>query len=83
MVSDVGTIDGPYSYLLASSADLGPSHRADTQLTAMLHESGRPDALYGWANDNGLSVRWSVGEDWAIVEGCRGAGGQRIRRGRA
>ena len=32
-----GTIAGPYSYLLASSTDLGPSHRANTQLTAALH----------------------------------------------
>ncbi len=70
VLSNAGAIGGPYSYLLASSADLGPSHRPDTQLTAMLHESGRPDALYGWARDNGLAVRWSVGEDWAIVEGA-------------
>ncbi len=65
-----GTISGPYAYLLASSADLGPSHRADTQLTAMLHGSGRPEALFAWATDNELSVRWRPGTHWAIVEGA-------------
>ncbi len=65
-----GAIGGPYAYLLASSADLGPSHRADTQLTAVLHGSSRPDALFGWAHTNGLAVRWRPGEKWAIVEGA-------------
>jgi kumamolisin len=63
-------ISGPYAYLLASSTDLGPSHRADTQLTAALRDSTRPDALYGWAGDNGLGVRWRPGEEWAVVEGA-------------
>jgi kumamolisin len=65
-----GTIAGPYSYLLASSTDLGPSHRANTQLTAALHGAVRPEALFGWADHNGLAVRWKPGEDWAIVEGA-------------
>lgn len=65
-----GTITGPYSYLLASSTDLGPSHRTDTQVTASLRGAGRPEALFGWADDNGLAVRWKPGEDWAIVEGA-------------
>jgi kumamolisin len=65
-----GLIDGPYSYLLASSTDLGPSHRADTQLTAALRDSARPDALFDWAGDNGLAVRWRQGEAWAVVEGA-------------
>ena len=65
-----GAIGGPYAYLLASSADLGPSHRADTQLTAVLHGSSRPDALFGWAHANALTVRWRPGEKWAIVEGA-------------
>jgi kumamolisin len=64
-----GAISGPYASLLASSADLGPSHRADTQLTAALNRSSRPDALFGWAHTNGLAVRWRPGEKWAIVEG--------------
>jgi kumamolisin len=64
------TIAGPYSYLLASSTDLGPSHRADTQLTAALRGAVRPEALFGWADNNGLVVRWKPGEDWAIVEGA-------------
>ena len=65
-----GAIGGPYAYLLASSADLGPSHRADIQLTAVLHGSSRPDALFGWAYTNALTVRWRPGEKWAIVEGA-------------
>jgi kumamolisin len=65
-----GVISGPYAYLLASSTDLGPSHRVDTQLTAALRDSARPDALFGWANRNGLAVRWKPGEQWAIIEGA-------------
>jgi kumamolisin len=65
-----GTITGPYSYLLASSTDLGPSHRTDTQVTAALRGAVRPEALFGWADENGLAVRWEPGEDWAIVEGA-------------
>jgi kumamolisin len=68
-LDSAGRITGPYAYLLASSVDLGPSHRADTQLTAALHDSSRPQALYGWAHSNGLAVRWHPGEQWAIVEG--------------
>jgi kumamolisin len=64
------TIAGPYSYLLASSTDLGPSHRANTQLTAALRDPVRPEALFGWADNNGLVVRWKPGEDWAILEGA-------------
>jgi kumamolisin len=67
---NAGLIRGPYAYLLASSTDLGPSHRPDTQLTVALREATRPDALYGWANDNGLGVRWRPGEEWAVVEGA-------------
>ncbi|MGY4647473.1 kumamolisin [Mycobacterium sp. URHB0021] len=64
-----GTITGPYAYLLASSTDLGLSHRGQTQLTAALRDGGRPQQLYGWADRNGLAVRWRPGEDWAVVEG--------------
>jgi kumamolisin len=65
-----GLIGGPYASLLASSTDLGPSHRSDTQLTVALRDSQRPDALFGWADDNGLSVRWRPGVSWAVVEGA-------------
>jgi kumamolisin len=65
-----GLISGPYAYLLASSTDLGPSHRPDTQLTASLRDSTRPDALFGWADAHGLAVRWRPGETWAVVEGA-------------
>ena len=57
-----GTITGPYSYLLASSTDLGPSHRTDTQVTVALRGAARPEALFGWADDNSLAVRWKPGE---------------------
>lgn len=67
-VSD-GRIDGPYSDLLASSTDLGPSGDEHVQLTAALHESRRPEGLIDWAGDHGLSVRWRDGDSWAIVEG--------------
>jgi len=67
---DAGLIAGPYAYLLASSTDLGPSHRADAQLTAALRDSMRPDALFGWAGDNGLAVRWRPGTRWAVVAGA-------------
>lgn len=63
------TIAGPYAALLASSADLGPSHRAHTQLTVALRDSVRPVQLMEWAAGGGLAVRWQPGEDWAIVEG--------------
>ncbi|MDT7762090.1 MAG: kumamolisin, partial [Mycobacterium sp.] len=67
---DAGLIGGPYAYLLASSTDLGPSHRIDAQLTAALRNSMRPDALFGWADHNGLAVRWRPGAQWAVVEGA-------------
>ena len=63
-------IGGPYAYLLASSTDLGPSHTADTQLTAALQRPQRPAALFGWAAGNGLTVRWQPGQEWAILDGA-------------
>ncbi|MGV0853131.1 S53 family peptidase [Mycolicibacterium phlei] len=62
-------IGGPYSYLLADSVDLGPSHDDDVQLTLALHQRARPVALLGWAGDHDLAVRWQSGQDWAVVEG--------------
>ena len=63
-------IGGPYALLLGASTDLGPSHRDDAQLTVALHDSTRPEALVGWAQGQGLSVRWRPGDNWAIVEGA-------------
>ena len=64
------TIAGPYAALLAASADLGPSNRADAQLTVALHDSARPSTtLTAWAEAEGLRVRRRDGEDWAIVAG--------------
>jgi kumamolisin len=63
-------IAGPYSFLLASSSDLGPSRSGDTQLTLTLPDSTRPEVLIGWATEQGLWVRWRPGDEWAIVEGA-------------
>jgi kumamolisin len=62
-------IGGPFALLLGASTDLGPSHRDDTQLTVELRDSTRPTRLVGWARDQGLSVRWQPGKNWAVVEG--------------
>ncbi|KUI35798.1 peptidase S53 [Mycobacterium sp. IS-1590] len=62
-------IAGPYSYLLASSADLGPSRDSGVQLTVALRYEHRPAGVYAWADGRGLSVRWRQGHQWAVVEG--------------
>ncbi|MDX1891269.1 S53 family peptidase [Mycolicibacterium sp. 050158] len=64
------TIDGPYSHLLTSSTDLGPSRVDRAQLTVGLRDSRRPETLLRWAADHELDVRWRSGEQWAIVEGA-------------
>jgi hypothetical protein len=64
-----GLIDGPFALLLGASTDLGPSHRDDTQLTAALRDATQPQDLVGWAHEQGLSVHWRPGDNWAIVEG--------------
>ncbi|HTY27756.1 MAG TPA: peptidase S53, partial [Mycobacterium sp.] len=64
------TISGPYASLLRSSTDLGPARTAHVQLTAALRDSSRPDLLMGWAQHEGLSVRWRPGDSWAILEGA-------------
>ena len=66
--------------MLGASTDLGPSHRDDTQLTAALRDSTKPDKLVGWARGQGLSVRWQPGKNWAVVEGKRRQGWLRLRR---
>lgn len=62
-------ITGPYASLLGASTDLGPAHADKIQLTAELRGASRPEALFGWAERQGLSVRWQAGNDWAILEG--------------
>jgi kumamolisin len=64
-----GLISGPYSYLLASSTDLGPSHSRDVQVTITLQNTARPGAVFAWADDHGLAVRWKPGARWAVLEG--------------
>jgi kumamolisin len=68
--ADSAAIAGPYAYLLASSSDLGPSRAGDAQLTVTLPGSARPEDLIGWAQEQGLWVRWRPDDAWAIVEGA-------------
>ena len=42
-------IDGPYARLLAGSTDLGPARADRVQLTALLNDRSRPEALTAWA----------------------------------
>ncbi|MEO3758690.1 S53 family peptidase [Mycobacterium sp. B14F4] len=63
------TIGGPIAALLADSTELGPSRSADAQLTVTLPAVARPATLLGWAEDQGLRVRWRPGDGWAVVEG--------------
>jgi kumamolisin len=62
-------IGGPFALLLGASTDLGPSRRHDTQLTVALSNSAQPARLVGWAHNQGLTVRWRPGHNWAVVEG--------------
>jgi kumamolisin len=62
-------IGGPLGRLLANSTDLGPARSGHAQITAALRDSTRPQALIAWAKDQGLSVQWRAGDDWAFVEG--------------
>jgi kumamolisin len=63
-------IGGPFALLLAASTDLGPARSGDVQLTLTLRDSTRPDALIGWADKHGLSLRWRPSDQWAIVAGA-------------
>jgi kumamolisin len=62
-------IDGPYASLLAASTDLGAADSGPVQLTVSLRDTSRPDALFGWAGERALTVRWRPQHPWAIVEG--------------
>ncbi len=68
--AEADTISGPYASLLESSVDLGPAITDHVQLTAALRGAARPDLLMGWAQRQGLSVRWRPGDTWAILEGA-------------
>ena len=63
-------IAGPYSYLLASSTDLGPSRDRNVQLTVALRDTARPQAMFDWADGQNLAVRWHPGDNWAVLEGA-------------
>lgn len=64
-----GAIGGPYARLLAQSSDLGPARSAQVRLTAALHDRVEPVRLRAWARDQGLSVQWRGGDDWAVIHG--------------
>ncbi len=68
--AQAGMISGPYASLLESSIDLGPARTDHVQLTAALRGGARPALLMGWAQHQGLSVRWRPGDTWAILEGA-------------
>jgi len=68
-VGNPAIIDGPFRSLLEASSDLGPSSADDAQLTVTLASSLRPGALFDWAHDRSLAVRWRTGDPWAIVHG--------------
>lgn len=63
-------IPGPFAAMLASSTNLGPSRVGDAQVTVALPDEARPGELMDWASAQGLSVRWRIGDDWAVVEGA-------------
>lgn len=62
-------ISGPFAVLLGESAELGASHAETVELTAELRGTGSPDGLARWAKDSGLSLRWRVGDNWAVLQG--------------
>jgi kumamolisin len=64
-----GRIGGPYAALLGASTDLGPAHDQHVQLTAALRVPNRPDNLFGWAGNHGLTVRWRADDNWAFIGG--------------
>jgi kumamolisin len=65
-----GTLaQGPLAWLLAASTDLGPSHADHVETVVALHHRMRPAALYDWAGEYALDVRWSRGAGWAAVSG--------------
>ncbi|MGI9125631.1 MAG: S53 family peptidase [Mycobacterium sp.] len=64
-----GDIGGPYARLLTESADLGPAHDQQIQLTAALSRPAKPVRLMQWAAAHRLSVRWRDGDGWAVIEG--------------
>lgn len=66
-------ITGPYALLLGASTDLGPADSGPVQFTLTLQDADRPAKLFGWAAEQGLSVRWRPGNHWAVVEGAPNA----------
>lgn len=65
----LGLISGPYAWMLASSADLGPTQSQMVRLTVELRDRTRPAALIDWAQRQALSLRWRDGDGWASLEG--------------
>jgi kumamolisin len=67
--SDPAVITGPFASLLASSQDFGPSDDTSAAVTVGLQDASGAAAVIEWAGVRRLHVRWSPGDQWAIVEG--------------
>lgn len=70
MPSHSERITGPYARLLNESLDLGPAKAGSAQLTVALRQRSEPVRLTDWAHSHGLAVRWSDGQDWAVIHGA-------------
>ncbi len=71
-----GTTAAPGSLvgsLIAASTDLGASRARDVDVLVTLRGSARPTRLDGWAAAHRLGVRWTRGENYAIVHGTAAA----------
>ena len=66
-------IDGPTHGSWRNRPISGGRGPGEGQVTAALYRRAEPVALSAWARARGLSVRWRHGDDWAFVEGRRGA----------
>lgn len=64
-----GLIGGPYAWLLASSANLGPAQTDRIRITVALHSASAPKELIVWAEEHGLSMQWRAGDSWGSLEG--------------
>ena len=67
--SPADRIGGPYAALLDASSDLGPARDSTVQVTVALRGDSRPEQLLRWGRENGLTVQWDPGDEWAFVQG--------------
>src|SRR6202035_2191995 len=62
----------PQSHAWTSSlgADLGPTQVSRITFPMLLHSAARPSCLQSWAHGAGLTVSWSIGQQWVLVSGA-------------